>query len=90
MMHPREHAKRDGGEAARDAAEIVALYGEFPAWAVWLPVRGAWVAVRPASSRPPDPHLPTIWVHASSAGELAVRMRASQAQLDGAVLPGSR
>jgi 3-deoxy-D-manno-octulosonic-acid transferase len=82
-MEPREHAERGGGEAARVAAELITLYGEFPAWAVWLPAGGTWTAVRPASSRPPDPRLPMIWVHAASAGELAVAMRASQAQLDG-------
>ena len=68
---------------ARQAiAEIIGLYREFPAWAVWLPFAGrAWTAVRPASARAPGPDLPLVWVHAESAARLAGRMRAVDAQL---------
>lgn len=64
-------------------AEVIALLGEFPAWAVWLPWRsGRWTAVRPASSRVPGPELPMVWLHAASSAELAAEMRRVDAQLD--------
>jgi hypothetical protein len=69
--------------AARTAAQIIGLYLEFPAWAVWLPVQGIWTAVRPASPHQPAPELPMIWVRAASARELADRMRASEQQFGG-------
>jgi hypothetical protein len=63
-------------------AEVVVLYREFPAWAVWLPHGGRpWIAVRPASARAPGPDLPMIWLSAVSAAGLADRMRAADAQL---------
>jgi hypothetical protein len=71
--------------AARQAvSEVVVLYCEFPAWAVWLP-HGArqWTAVRPASARAPGPDLPMIWVQAATPAELADRMRSVDAQLAG-------
>lgn len=71
-------------EAGQAVAEIIVLYREFPAWAVWLPYRGrAWAAVRPASARPPGPDLPMVWVHAATSTELADRMRAVDSQLAG-------
>jgi hypothetical protein len=88
-MDPREHAGNGdrhaglNGAATRTAVELLGLYREFPAWAVWLPAGGTWVALRPASSRQPAPELPMIWVTASSAMELASRMRAAQQQLGG-------
>jgi hypothetical protein len=70
-------------EKARSAiSEVVVLYREFPAWAVWLPRGGRqWTAVRPASARAPGPDLPMIWVHAATPAELAGRMRGADAQL---------
>jgi hypothetical protein len=69
-------------EARQAIIQVVALYREFPAWAVWLPYRGRrWAAVRPASARAPGPDLPMIWVHADTAAELAARMRSADAQL---------
>jgi hypothetical protein len=70
-------------EASRVMAAIIGLYREFPAWAVWLPSADrAWTAVRPASERVPDPEQPMVWVHAAtSAAELAERMRSVDAQL---------
>ena len=70
-------------DASRVMAAVVGLYREFPAWAVWLPsADGAWTAVRPASARVPGPELPMVWVHAAtSAAELAERMRGVDAQL---------
>jgi hypothetical protein len=63
-------------------SQVIVLYREFPAWAVWLPYRGRrWTAVRPASARAPGPDLPMIWVHADTAAELAARMRSADAQL---------
>jgi hypothetical protein len=57
-------------------AEIISLYLEFPAWAVWLPRQGStWTAVRPATSRFPGPDFTMIWVYADTADELAERMR---------------
>jgi len=62
--------------------QVVALYREFPAWAVWLPSRGRqWTAVRPASARAPGPELPMIWVQAGTVEEMAARMRGADAQL---------
>ena len=70
-------------EARQGLAEVVALYREFPAWAVWLPHEGRpWTAVRLASSRAPGPDLPMIWVQGvATAAELAARMRSVDAQL---------
>lgn len=69
-------------EARKAVAEIIALYRDFPAWAVWLPYRGrGWAAVRPASARPPGPDLPMVWLQATTSAELADRMRAMDAQL---------
>ena len=62
---PRGHGDEDGispplaealagldAEARSAVGQVVVLYREFPAWAVWLPhsSRG-WVAVRAASAR---------------------------------------
>jgi hypothetical protein len=63
-------------------SQVIVLYREFPAWAVWLPYRGRrWTAVHPAWARAPGPDLPMIWVHADAAAELAARMRGADAQL---------
>jgi hypothetical protein len=71
-------------EARQVISEVVVLYREFPAWAVWLPHGGRpWTAVRPASARAPGPDLPMIWVHAAAPAELADRMRGVDAQLAG-------
>jgi hypothetical protein len=67
--------------AARIVADMVTLYRDFPAWAVWLPVQGTWIAIRPASIRPPNPELPMIWVRARSARQLAGQMRAADQTL---------
>ncbi len=62
--------------------EVIGLYREFPAWAVWLPHRGRpWAAVRPASARVPGPDLPMIWVRAGTVADLAARMRGAEEQL---------
>jgi hypothetical protein len=69
-------------EAGQAITQVVALYREFPAWAVWLPHGGRpWAAVRPASARAPGPDLPMIWVQADTVAELAERMRSADAQL---------
>jgi hypothetical protein len=92
---PRGHGDKDGispqllealagldAETSEVISQVIALYREFPAWAVWLPHRGRpWAAVRPASARAPAPDLPMIWVHADTAAELAARMRGADAQL---------
>lgn len=69
-------------EVSRTVIQAIALYREFPAWAVWLPHGGRpWAGVRPASARLPGPEVPMIWVQAESAADLAARMRRSDAQL---------
>lgn len=69
-------------EATEAISQVIVLYREFPAWAVWLPHGGRrWSAVRPASARAPGPDLPMIWVHADTVAELAARMRGAGAQL---------
>ena len=92
---PRGHGDEDGispqllealagldAETSQVIGQVIALYGEFPAWAVWLPHGGRrWAAVRPASARAPGPDLPMIWVHADTVAELAARMRGADAQL---------
>jgi len=92
---PRGHGDDDGippplaealagldAETSKDITQAIALYREFPAWAVWLPYRGRrWTAVRPASARAPGPDLPMIWVHADTATELTERMQRADAQL---------
>jgi hypothetical protein len=94
---PRGHGGEDGispplaealagldAEARSAISEVVVLYQQFPAWAVWLPHKGRqWAAVRPASARAPGPDLPMIWVHAATPAELAGRMRGVDAQLAG-------
>jgi hypothetical protein len=68
--------------ATQALIQVLALYREFPAWAVWLPRKGRqWAAVRPASARAPGPELPMIWVQAGTVEELAARMRDADAQL---------
>ena len=63
-------------------AEVVALYRDHSRWAVWRPAEGrGWVALRPASSRPPGPEVPMIWAYANTAVELAARMRQADASL---------
>jgi hypothetical protein len=67
-----------------DLAEANALLRAHPRWAIWLPVgNGDWAAIRPASSRPPTPELPTIWVHADTASELSRLMCAADDQISG-------
>jgi hypothetical protein len=62
--------------------ETVALLREHPLWAVWMPAgHHDWTAARPASSRPPGPDLPMVWVHAATPTELADLMRAADTQL---------
>ena len=92
---PRGHGGEDGispplvealagldAEASEAITQVIGLYREFPEWAVWLPHGGRrWMAVRPASARPPAPEVPMIWVHAGTAAELAARMRGADAQL---------
>jgi hypothetical protein len=65
-------------------AEATILLRDHPQWAIWLPAsRRDWIAIRPASSRPPAPELPTIWVHAETASELANLMKAADEQVSG-------
>jgi hypothetical protein len=69
-------------EASGVISQVIVLYREFWAWALWLPHGSRrWTAVRPASARAPGPDLPMIWVHADTAAELAARMRGADAQL---------
>jgi hypothetical protein len=63
-------------------AEAVILMRDHPRWAIWRPAGGEnWAAIRPASSRPPTPELPTIWIQASTANELADLMQAGDEQI---------
>jgi hypothetical protein len=65
-------------------AEAIVLMRNHPQWAIWLPASGSdWAAIRPASSRPPAPELPTIWVHAGTARDLARLMQAADEQVSG-------
>jgi hypothetical protein len=69
---------RDGGHLD----QMYLLVRAFPCWAIWQPVgSGEWTAVRPASSRLPDPELPMVWVQAANAGELADRMWRTDTQV---------
>lgn len=86
MGHPHLPGSDDvpsgmDSSAAQTAVELVLLHQEFPAWAVWPPFQGVWSAIRPASSRPPGPGLPMLWVRGESAQQLAERMRDSDWQL---------
>jgi hypothetical protein len=81
---------KGAGEAQANAghkaalAEVVILLRDYPQWAIWLPASGGdWTAIRPASSLPPSPELPTIWVRAATASKLARLMRAGDEQLSG-------
>jgi hypothetical protein len=65
-------------------AEAVILMRDHPRWAIWRPAGGEkWAAIRPASSQPPAPDLPTIWIQASTASELADLMHAGDEQISG-------
>jgi hypothetical protein len=84
-VHPEgARAVRVTPEEEAVLAEAIILLRDHPQWAIWLPASGgAWTAIRPASSRPPSPELPTIWVHADTAGELARLMRSTDEQVSG-------
>ena len=84
-VHPEgARAVRVTPEKEAVLAEAIILLRDHPQWAIWLPASGgAWTAIRPASSRPPSPELPTIWVHADTAGELARLMRSTDEQVSG-------
>ena len=67
-----------------EGVEAVILLRVHPQWAIWLPASGGdWTAIRPASSRPPSPELPTIWIYADTASELAQLMRSADEQVSG-------
>jgi hypothetical protein len=69
-------------ESGQAIAEIAGLHREFPEWAIWLPSHGRnWTALRPASTRAPEPGLPMVWAQAATAADLAERMRGVDAQL---------
>lgn len=71
-----------GPEGGQAIVQVIGLYRELPAWAVWPPDgERPWTAVRPASARAPGPGLPMIWATAPTAGDLAGRMRRADAQL---------
>jgi hypothetical protein len=71
-----------GTRGVRVLVEAAILLRAHPHWAVWAPTEDrGWTAVRPASSRPPSPDLPMVWVQAGTAGELAGMMRAADDQL---------
>lgn len=73
-------------EEEASLAEAIILLRDHPQWAIWRPANGSnWTAIRPASSRPPAPELPTMWVHAYTAGELARLMRACDEQVSGSI-----
>jgi hypothetical protein len=84
-VHPEgARAVRVTPEEEAVLAEAIILLRDHPQWAIWLPASGGnWIAIRPASSRPPTPELPTIWVHADTAGELAELMQAADEQVSG-------
>ena len=65
----------------RALVEAAILIHDHPHWAIWVP-RGqaGWTAVRPASSRPPAPELPMLWISAGSASELARMMDSADGQ----------
>jgi hypothetical protein len=66
----------------RTLTETLAILREYPLWAVWMPAgRRDWTAARPASTWPPSPELPLVWVRAATSAELADLMRAADAQL---------
>jgi hypothetical protein len=75
------------GDRAEEEAvlvEALVLLRDHPQWAIWLPVNGRdWTAIRPASSRPPAPELPTIWVQAGTSRELTRLMQAADEQVSG-------
>jgi hypothetical protein len=94
MDHRTEEGrgKRVTAEGARTApvtpgdeavlVEAIILMRDYPQWAIWLPASGGgWTAIRPASSRLPSPELPTIWVDADTASELARLMRSTDEQV---------
>jgi hypothetical protein len=84
-VHPESaRAVRVTPEEEAVLAEAIILLHDHPQWAIWLPAsRRDWTAIRPASSRPPAPELPTIWVHADTASELALLMRSTDEQVSG-------
>jgi hypothetical protein len=72
--------------AERMIAELAALNRAHPRWAVWIPSdEHAWIALRPASSRPPGPQQPMVWVNADTASGLGHLMQAADARIAGGV-----
>ena len=60
---------------------LVAVLGRFPLWAVWLPQRGQWVAVRARDKGLPSAEAALIWVRASSASQLCAEMQQAERRL---------
>jgi hypothetical protein len=91
QLSPDNGVHPEGARAARVTpeeeallAEAIILLRDHPQWAIWIPASWRdWKAIRPASSRPPAPELPTIWVHAETASELANLMKAADEQVSG-------
>jgi hypothetical protein len=75
---------RLGARDIRVLAEVAVVLRDHPRWAIWLAAGGReWTAVRPAGSMPPGPEVPTVWVRAETAGQLAVMMQRADEQLAG-------
>jgi hypothetical protein len=75
---------RLGASGLRVVAEAAVLLHAHPQWAVWLRAGGrGWTAMRPTGSMPSGPEVPTVWVCAGTAGELAVMMQRADGALSG-------
>jgi len=71
-----------GASNSQALAELVWLHLDHSLWAIWLPVDGrGWTAVRSAGSRPPAPEVPLLWVQATTAAQLDVKMHSADAVL---------
>lgn len=82
LMALGEALDRLGAGSVRGFAEAAFLVRAFPQWAICRHAEGRlWIAVRSVGSRPLGPEMPTVWVRAESAGELAERMRAGNSGL---------
>jgi hypothetical protein len=57
-----------------DALVTAALLENFPAWGIWRPKGGHWIAARPLNSPIVTPRETLVWAQGWSSGELAMHM----------------
>ena len=60
---------------------LMALLRRFPHWAIWLPQRGQWTAIRARYGNQPMPEGELVWVQAPSAQKLCSELKKAERRL---------